>query len=253
MLQQQISKWLNDYLKSANLKTFIIGVSGGIDSAVVSALCAMTGIKTIVVSMPIHQAPDQLTRADEHISWLKSNFSNVESIELNLTQVFENFKSLFTKDNKLALANSRSRLRMMTLYQIATENHGLVVGTGNKVEDFGVGFFTKYGDGGVDISPIADLLKTEVWELGEDLGISRSIIKAKPTDGLWEDGRSDEDQIGASYAELEWAMQFLEKNPYFTAADLDKLSAREKEVIGIYRSFNTQNSHKMQNIPVFKK
>jgi NAD+ synthase len=253
MLQHRISEWLNDYLHTAKLDTFIVGVSGGIDSAVVSTLCAITGIKTIVVSMPIHQAEDQLTRAKDHIVWLEKSFSNVKSVEIDLTETFEKFRSLFANDSKLALANSRSRIRMTTLYHIASQNNGIVVGTGNKVEDFGVGFFTKYGDGGVDISPIADLLKTEVWKLGKDLGISQSIIDAKPTDGLWEDDRNDEDQLGASYSELEWAMQFLEKNPYFSPSDLNLLTPREKEVIIIYKTFHSRNLHKMQSIPIFKK
>jgi NAD+ synthase len=242
MLYDRIANWLNHYIETAGLETFVIGVSGGIDSALTSTLAARTGKRTIVLSMPIHQGSDQLKRAHNHIEWLQSNFSNVESIEINLTQTFEQFKSLFNKEDNLALANSRSRLRMVTLYQIATMNKGLVVGTGNKVEDFGVGFYTKYGDGGVDISPIADLMKSEVRELARELGINDEIIVAPPTDGLWGDDRTDEDQIGASYDELEWAMIF----------EGEPTTDREREVLEIYNRFNTQNKHKMVEIPVFK-
>lgn len=243
MLYNKITDWLNDYIENTGLDTFVIGVSGGIDSALTSTLAARTNKRTIVLSMPIHQGSDQLQRAHNHIKWLQSNFSNVESIEIDLTQTFEQFKSLFNREDNLALANSRSRLRMITLYQIATMNKGLVVGTGNKVEDFGVGFYTKYGDGGVDISPIADLMKSEVREMASELGINQEIIDAPPTDGLWGDNRTDEDQIGASYEELEWAMTF----------EGELTTDREKEVLEIYHKFNTQNKHKMVEIPVFKK
>ena len=232
-LDKDISYWLNQYLTTNNLNTFVIGVSGGIDSAVTSTLCALTGKPTIVVSMPIHQAPNQLQRAHNHINWLKENFSNVSSVEYDLTPVFETFKSLFDNDDLLALANSRARLRMTTLYQAAAENKGIVVGTGNKVEDFGVGFYTKYGDGGVDISPIADCNKTEVWELGKELGILKEIIDAAPTDGLWDDGRTDEGQLGLKYEELEEAMD----NP--NSANRAK-----------YETIRKQNLHKMEPIPV---
>lgn len=244
-LNQQISNWLKNYLESNNLECFIIGISGGIDSALTSTLCAQTGKKTIVVSMPIYQAPEQLERAHNHINWLKSKYSNVESLEIELTNTFETFKSLFPTENKLALANSRSRLRMTTLYQIAGMNKGLVVGTGNKVEDFGVGFFTKYGDGGVDISPIGDLTKTEVRAIAGELGIIKEILTAKPTDGLWDDDRTDEDQMGATYEELEWAMNY-QGNP-------KELVGRMREVYYIYNKLNNQNKHKMVAIPVFKK
>lgn len=243
-LDKKISYWLDEYLINNNLDTFIIGVSGGIDSAVTSTLCALTGKPTIVVSMPIHQASNQLQRAHNHINWLKENFSNVSSVEYDLTSVFETFKSLFDNNDLLALANSRARLRMTTLYQVATENKGIVVGTGNKVEDFGVGFYTKYGDGGVDISPIADLTKTEVRELAKQIGVINEIIVAPPTDGLWGDDRTDEDQIGASYEELEWAMEF--------SGDPSILTGRDKEVYYIYTNFNTKNKHKMIPIPIFK-
>jgi NAD+ synthase len=245
MLHQNISNWLKQYLESTNLNCFIIGISGGIDSALVSTLCAQTGKKTIVLSMPIYQAQDQLQRAHNHIEWLKSNFSNVESFEFDLTDTFKIFKSLFPIEDKLALANSRSRLRMTTLYQIAGIYKGLVVGTGNKIEDFGVGFFTKYGDGGVDISPIADLTKTEVRQIAKELNIIEEIISAKPTDGLWEDDRTDEDQIGATYEELEWVMEF-KGNP-------EELVGRQKEVFYIFTELNTQNKHKIIPIPIFKK
>jgi len=244
-LHNKISNWLQEYLESNNLDCFVIGISGGIDSALTSTLCAQTGEKTLVISMPIHQAKDQLQRANNHIQWLKEKYSNVESFEFDLTQTFETFKALFDKENKLALANSRSRLRMVTLYQLATTYKGLVVGTGNKVEDFGIGFYTKYGDGGVDISPIADLTKTEVREMAVKLGINPEIITAKSTDGLWEDDRTDEDQIGASYEELEWAMNY--------EGSYSNLNDRQKQIIDIFAKLNTQNQHKMNPIPVFKK
>jgi len=208
----QINTWLLDYIVEAKMKAFVVGVSGGIDSALVSTICALTGIKTIAVSLPIRQEEKQLYRANKHIEWLKENFENVESIEIDVTDVFNVFERQFIDNyhSELAFANSRSRLRMTALYQVAGSISGLVVGTGNKVEDFGVGFYTKYGDGGVDISPIADLLKSEVKLVAQDLGIIQEIIIAKPTDGLWGDDRSDEDQIGATYDELEWAMYYLE-------------------------------------------
>jgi NAD+ synthase len=253
-LNKRITSWLKDYIEKCNLEYFVIGVSGGVDSAVTSTLCALTGKRTLIVSLPIHQESNQLIRANKHIDWLKSKFSNVESKELDLSQVYDQFKTTVYDnclieysqdlDINLALANSRSRIRMVTLYQIATSLKGLVVGTGNKVEDFGVGFYTKYGDGGVDISPIADLYKSQVRELGKVLDISPDIIEAAPTDGLWEDDRTDEDQIGASYDELEWAMTFKREE--------SGLSDREKTVLAIYRDFNTKNKHKMNPIPIFK-
>jgi NAD+ synthase len=241
----QISNWLKHYLEEANMDCFVIGISGGIDSALVSTLCARTGKPTIVVSMPINQERTQLERAENHIKWLKENYPNVESYTKDLSVLFDKFKSLFGDEHKLALANSRSRLRMVTLYQIAGMNKGLVVGTGNKVEDFGVGFFTKYGDGGVDISPIGDLTKTEVRVMARELGIIEDILVAKPTDGLWDDDRTDEDQMGATYEELEWAMNF-EGNP-------KELIGRLEKVYYIYKTLNKQNQHKMVEIPVFKK
>jgi len=183
----KISRWILDYAKKNKLKSLVVGVSGGIDSAVVSTLCCQTGLETYVISMPIHQKKDQLDRAISHCKWLEDNYKNTTFIEIDLTDIFDNFSSAFKEEFKtnLSLGNSRSRLRMVTLYQIAGSKEGIVIGTGNKIEDFGVGFFTKYGDGGVDISPIADLTKTEVRSLGSELGISNSIIEANPTDGLW--------------------------------------------------------------------
>jgi NAD+ synthase len=245
-MHDKISKWLRDYLENANMHCFVIGISGGIDSALVSTLCARTGKPTIVVSMPIHQDREQLDRANKHIDWLKEKYANVEAYTKDLSVLFDNFKSLFgAPEHKLALANSRSRLRMITLYQLAGMNRGLVVGTGNKVEDFGVGFFTKYGDGGVDLSPIGDLTKTEVRAMARELGIIEDILVAKPTDGLWDDGRTDEDQMGATYEELEWAMNF-QGNP-------EELVGKLEKVYYIYKTLNEQNKHKMVEIPVFKK
>jgi len=242
-LQNKIIKWLTDYSNSGNFK-FVVGISGGIDSAVVSTLCAMTGIETYVVTLPIQQKPEQLIIARKHIKFLTDNFSNVTANEHDLTDVFLALSNnLKQYDNDLGWANSKSRLRMITLYQLATHVGGIVVGTGNKVEDFGVGFFTKYGDGGVDISPIADLTKTDVRALARELNVIEEIILAKPTDGLWEDDRSDEEQIGATYEELEWAMKF--------DGDPETLDKRQKEVHTIYSELNSKNKHKMLPIPVF--
>ena len=243
-MKKIIKNWLKNYSDISGLKTFVIGISGGIDSALTSTLCAETGINTIVVSMPIHQNKDQLTRARNHINWLQNKYKNVQYREFNLSHVYDTFAILFTDNqNELALANSRARIRMTCLYQIAQTNNGLVVGTGNKIEDFGVGFFTKYGDGGVDISPIADLTKTEVRDLARQVGINEEIILAPPTDGLWEDNRTDEDQLGATYEELEWAMTYTGE---------DYITEREQEVVRIYDKFNKQNKHKMEPIPTFK-
>ena len=244
MLYNKISNWLKDYLESSKLDSFIIGVSGGIDSAVSSTLAAKTGVKTIVLSMPIYQGKDQLERANKHIDWLKKNYENVKSIEIDLTSTFESFGSLFLEKDAHALANTRSRLRMVTLYHTAALNNGIVVGTGNKVEDFGIGFYTKYGDGGVDISPIADLMKSEVRSLAKAMGIIQEIVDAPPTDGLWGDNRTDEDQVGATYDELEWAMKFN--------GDPNSLDERKKEVLKIYKKFHNQNKHKMIDIPIYK-
>lgn len=249
-MEQKIIAWIKEYAVKNNIKSLVVGISGGIDSALVSTLCAMTGLPVNVLSIPIEQQSDQLERARKHANWLISTHKNVVFIEKDLTAVYRDFKSLFDSNHQsdLALANSKSRLRMVVLFQIAASSQGIVVGTGNKVEDFGVGFYTKYGDGGVDISPIADLTKSEVRTLAKKLGIMDEIISAKPTDGLWSDDRSDEDQIGATYEELEWAMDFLE-----THGDETKLTERQREIIQIYQKFNSINKHKMLPIPVFKK
>jgi NAD+ synthase len=244
-----ITKWMHLYVKKANSNGFVVGVSGGIDSALTSTLAAKTGKKVLCVEMPIHQEKEQVNRANQHIDWLKSNFSNVESVVINLSDLYDQFVSSIGDDKdsenyNIALVNSRARLRMTTLYYLAQLNNLLVAGTGNKVEDFGIGFFTKYGDGGVDLSPIADLLKTEVYSLCETLGVAKSILDAPPTDGLWGDDRTDEDQIGASYPELEWAMNF--------EGDKNNMSERQREVLNIYTQYNSKNKHKMIAIPVCK-
>ena len=245
-----IVNWLQDYATKANIKGFTIGISGGIDSAVTSTLCARTGLQLLCLEMPIHQAASQVTRASNHIKWLKANYQNVDRQLVDLTPTFDSLVNALPaveneEDRFMSLANTRARLRMTTLYYFAALNKLLVAGTGNKVEDFGVGFYTKYGDGGVDLSPIADLLKTEVYEIAKVLGINDDIIKAAPTDGLWGDDRTDEDQIGASYPELEWAMQMQEEGK----VDTD-FSDRQKEVFQIYKKFNRTNKHKMVPIPV---
>ncbi|SKB58449.1 NAD+ synthase [Salegentibacter holothuriorum] len=247
-----IVNWLKDYATNAGMNGFVLGISGGIDSAVTSTLCAKTGLRTLCLEMPIHQQTDQVTRAQQHISWLKTHYANVSNLEVNLSPVFDNFKKVIPNVESsealdLTLANTRARLRMSTLYYFAGLHSYLVAGTGNKVEDFGVGFYTKYGDGGVDLSPIADLMKTEVYEIAKFLGITNEIIEAVPTDGLYGDSRSDEDQIGASYPELEWAMKETEKGK--TAEDFE---GRKQEVFNIYKSRNRSNSHKMNPIPVCK-
>ena len=245
-IESHIVNWLFDYSKKSGLNGFVVGVSGGIDSAVTSTLCAKTGLNTIVLNMPIHQKSNQFDRSNEHINWLKNNFENVTSHEINLTEVYDSFSNVLPKPNQddLSMANLRSRIRMSNLYVFASNKKYLVAGTGNKVEDFGVGFYTKYGDGGVDISPIADLLKSEVFKLADHLGIVSSIQKAKPTDGLWDDDRSDEDQLGATYEELEWAMNYLEFNSQ------NNLSERQKKVLEIYSGHHQTNLHKMNPIPV---
>jgi NAD+ synthase len=245
-IESHIVNWLVDYSKKSGLNGFVVGVSGGIDSAVTSTLCAKTGLNTIVLNMPIHQKSNQFDRSNEHINWLKNNFKNVTSYEINLSDVYDSFSNSLPKSNQdeLSMANLRSRIRMSNLYVFASNKKYLVAGTGNKVEDFGVGFYTKYGDGGVDISPIADLLKSEVFMIANHLGVISSIQIAKPTDGLWDDDRSDEDQLGASYDELEWAMSYLESNFQYD------LSEREKKVLEIYGRHHRTNLHKMNPIPV---
>ena len=252
-LQTRIVDWISDYANTNKIKSLVVGISGGIDSSVVSTLCALTGIKTYVVGMPINQIESQEDLSDTHGEWLCETFSNVQFIKTDMSAVDDLFLQTIYKDvgekfaiNKLARANTRSRIRMVTLYQIAGSVSGIVVGTGNKVEDYGIGFYTKYGDGGIDIAPIADLYKTEVWELGRHLGVNQSIIDAQPTDGLWDDGRTDEDQIGTSYAMLEWVMeQGLTEDPMF-------LNEEQIQAIENYKKFNTQNQHKMNSIPTFK-
>jgi len=245
-----IINWLKDYANNAGVNGFVVGISGGIDSAVTSTLCAKTGLNVLCIEMPIHQAASHVTRAQEHISQLKKKFDNVDDTRTDLTPVFEEFKTevFFDGDQAtidMALANTRARLRMTTLYYYAALYKLLVAGTGNKVEDFGVGFYTKYGDGGVDLSPIADLLKSEVYKLGEYLEVPESIMKAAPSDGLFGDARSDEDQIGASYPELEWAMKMDDLGK--TEKDF---SGREQNVFKIYKRFNSANRHKMIPIPI---
>ena len=242
-----IEQWLKDYQANAGTRGWVIGVSGGIDSAVTSALCARTGLPTLLVEMPIHQHLDQVNRAQEHIRCLQASHANVDAVCVDLTAVYEGLvlalPNIDDESGALALANSRARIRMTALYALAQQRGALVVGTGNKVEDFGVGFYTKYGDGGVDLSPIADLMKSEVFELGASLGVVQSIQNAPPTDGLWGDDRTDEDQLGASYSELEWAMQEESSGD-------QAWSARQHEVMAIYRRLNQVNQHKMQPIPV---
>ena len=243
---EDISEWIGDYANKNGIEALVVGVSGGVDSAVTSTLSAMTGIDTIVLNMPIHQDRGQFDLSDRHIEWLKSKWGNVSGEVLDLSSTYDEFCSEMEGLSELSQANSRARLRMTTLYAIAGSNNGIVVGTGNKVEDFGVGFFTKYGDGGVDISPIADLYKSEVFAIGNELGIIEEILDAAPTDGLWDDGRTDEEQMGASYDELEWAMKELE-NPSDS-----EMSDREREVMSLYVGLHESNSHKMAPIPVFK-
>ena len=249
---EHIVDWLKTYAINAKCKGFVIGVSGGIDSAVTSTLCAKTGLDLLCLEMPIHQGSNQVTRADRHIEWLMNHFNSVQRQKVELTPVFDSLVAAFPKvaseeERFMSLANTRARLRMTSLYYFAALESYLVAGTGNKVEDFGVGFYTKYGDGGVDLSPIADLMKSEVYEIARVLGVNQEIIDAAPTDGLWGDSRTDEDQIGASYPELEWAMAMDDQGK--TEADF---SDRKKEVFKIYKKLNSANQHKMIPIPVCK-
>ncbi|EKT4516535.1 NAD(+) synthase [Flavobacterium psychrophilum] len=249
-VNEHIVNWLKTYAQKAKVNGFVIGISGGIDSAVTATLCAQTGLTVLCVEMPIHQAQSHINRAQEHIMQVKKNFANVTDTRVNLTPVFESFKTEVPVSNNeaklnLSLANTRARLRMTSLYYLAGIHGLLVAGTGNKVEDFGVGFFTKYGDGGVDLSPIADLMKSDVRALATYLNVPESIQKAAPTDGLFGDDRSDEDQLGASYTELEWAMIALENGK-----KSDDFTDREKVVFEIYERLNTINQHKMNPIPV---
>ena len=243
-----ISGWIADYSKKNNFSSLVIGISGGIDSAVTSTLSARTNLQTHVVTMPILDHQTLNNRGNNHVDWLKKNFKNITHHHIDLSKVFGEFQDkLGSNNSEHGYANSQARLRMTTLYQIAASNNGIVVGTGNKVEDFGIGFYTKYGDGGVDISPIADLLKSEVFSLARFHKIIDEIIEAEPNDGLWNDNRSDEDQIGATYSELEWAM--IQKDNKKTP---DDFKGRDKEVLEILMKFNSQNSHKMDPIPIFK-
>jgi NAD+ synthase len=244
---EHIVGWLKSYSEKSNTAGFVIGISGGIDSAVTSTLCAMTGKRVICLNMPIHQNKSEFDRGQEHITWLQSKFPNVSTYITDLTSTFEAMSAAFPQaiQDRLTMANTRARLRMTTLYAFACHHKMLVAGTGNKVEDFGIGFFTKYGDGGVDLSPIADLMKSEVFSLANELDIVLSVQSAKPTDGLFEDGRTDEDQIGASYDELEWAMTFIENG-----GDASTLSGRQKHAFETYTRMHTANLHKMVPIPV---
>ena len=236
-LKLNIVEWIDEYVKSNPVEALVVGVSGGIDSAVVSTLCAETGLPTYALGMPIHQNEQQENLSDTHLEWLSWKYTNVTKLKFDLTNTFDTFVSSMDgyNNNNLALANTRSRIRMVTLYQVAGSVSGIVVGTGNKVEDYGIGFYTKYGDGGVDIAPIADLYKTEVWGLGKHLGVDQRIIDASPTDGLWDDGRCDEDQIGATYADLEYAME-----------------TGTGRAVRILHDLNWKNKHKMNPIPTFK-
>jgi NAD+ synthase len=244
--KQQINhivKWIKSYARKNKIDTLVVGVSGGIDSAVVSTLCARTGLYVIAVSMPIRQSEHTHDLSMRHGEWLKEQAELVDHYTIDLTPTFEQFEhATRVFSDELAYANSRARLRMATLYQLAQANNGIVVGTGNKVEDFGVGFYTKYGDGGVDISPIGDCMKTEVWDMGRELGVIQDIIDAAPTDGLWADGRTDEDQLGMTYAELECMMRLDESGQEAAPGDRKKLRR--------YREIRARNLHKMQAIPV---
>ena len=248
-VSKHIVSWIDNYLNKSKMKGFVVGVSGGVDSALTSTLCAETKRNVLCVEMPINQEKDQVSRSKKHIEWLKKKYSNVSSINISLDNTFDSFiesiPEVKSSENDLSLANTRSRLRMVALYYFSSLKKYIVVGTGNKVEDFGIGFYTKYGDGGVDISPIADLLKSDVYNLAKFYNINDEIIEATPTDGLWNDNRNDEDQIGASYEELEKAMQIAHNLDY-------DLSNREQEVLKIYKSLNSSNRHKMLPIPICK-
>ena len=252
LIINHIVNWLKEYKTTNGLSGFVVGISGGIDSAVTSTLCAKTGDPTLVFELPIHQEIKQTTRANKHILWLKEQYANVYGTKIDLSDSFDLLKTTLLTEQEtssnvqLALANVRARIRMITLYYFAAIRNFIVVGTGNKVEDFGVGFFTKYGDGGVDISPIADLLKSEVCQIGNYMGITKEILNAPPTDGLWGDDRTDEDQLGASYDELEWAMKNIE------IQDRKKYTMRQIEVLELFKQLHLANKHKMIEIPICK-
>ena len=268
-LETSIVTWIQNYTRENGIRALVVGVSGGIDSAVVSTLCAETGLPTFVLTMPLHSKMDNTILSNAHAEYLEKTYSNVTKLNVELSSTYEALhhaidwwtdaqggeKGTYTSNN-LANANTKSRLRMVTLYQVAGTVGGIVVGTGNKVEDYGVGFYTKYGDGGVDIAPIADLYKTEVWELGRHLGVDQRIIDASPTDGLWEDSRTDETQLGVSYEMLEWVMESEifdhNENPQELSQWKDiTLTDDQKNAIRQYQKFNTQNKHKMISIPTF--
>ena len=264
-LEERIIAWIKEYADNNGIKALVIGVSGGIDSAVVSTLCARTGIPTYVLSMPLNSSSTNDSLSDSYTTYLENNYDNVTKIRIELSAVYQTLITSFDlwtsagkyTDSGLANANTKSRLRMVTLYQVAGSVGGIVVGTGNKVEDYGVGFYTKYGDGGVDIAPIADLYKTEVWELGKYLGVDERIIDAPPTDGLWEDSRTDESQLGASYEDLEWVMEsgitVHAKDPSECDQWIGKpITEQQKSAVKQYMKFNRQNKHKMEPIPTFK-
>ena len=249
---EHIVNWLKSYAKQNRMNGFVVGVSGGIDSALTSTLCAKTGLPTLCLEMPIKQQQNQIDRAQEHIKWLKKNYTNVSGKTINLNSVFTSFSEVTSERDTsnaalLSLANSRSRLRMVTLYYFAARNRYLVAGTGNKVEDFGVGFYTKYGDGGVDVSPIADLMKTEVRALAKAIGVNDGILQAPPTDGLWDDDRNDEDQLGATYEELEWAM-----NQHHKGKVAEDFVGKDLRVMSTFLRHHNTNKHKMNPIPVCK-
>lgn len=246
---KNIENWLANYLDKSGLECFIVGVSGGVDSALVSTLCARTGKPTYVFNIPIRSTEVNTSFSTKQCEWLEDVYSNVKSETVDLTETYDTYRTNLLgriEDNGLAYANTKSRLRMVLLYQYATTLRGLVVGTGNKVEDFGVGFYTKYGDGGVDLSPIADLTKTQVRELAKYVGVSQDILTAPPTDGLWEDSRTDEEQIGASYEELEWAMDYIDNSRDY------ETTPRQQEVIEIFMGYRQRNRHKMLPIPVYQ-
>ena len=243
---KHITTWLTDYSDSSKTNGFVVGISGGIDSAITSTLCALSGKNTLCILMPIHQNEQEFNRSSEHAKWLTSKFSNVSVCKVDLTETFDTLSKEIPSEIKshLTMANTRARIRMTTLYTFAGSKGMLVAGTGNKVEDFGVGFYTKYGDGGVDLSPIADLMKSEVYEIAKELKIINSIQDAAPTDGLWSDGRNDEDQLGATYNELEWAMEEYDNSKE------NRFIGREKEVFEIFTKLHLSNQHKMKPIPV---
>jgi NAD+ synthase len=267
-VKESLSSWLFDYAKKSGMNGYVIGVSGGIDSAVCSTLCAMTGLPLTVIRMSIHQAQDQADLGAKHINWLQNNFPNVSTLDIDLTEAYDKEIELLTKSGafngiseenvQLTSSNTRSRLRMVTLYGVGGAHKLLVCGTGNKVEDFGIGFFTKFGDGGVDVSPIGDLMKSEVYALGKELGVIQGILDARPTDGLWTDGRTDEDQIGATYDELEWAMDFCEDKSndilynyfYGKNGSFPDVTTRQSEVLTIYLKRHMANTHKMSMPPI---